>query len=165
MYAAFGNKAAILAAAVDLAIVGYDDAVAVNDRDRMRTVLEEHDPEQRLRGYATAVARIQSGAARVFRVLDLAAGDAPELEALWRESMRRRRVGVTGVVGPIADAGGLRAGLDAATAIDIVWSLNGHEVFLNFVDQCGWPAAQYGEWLGDTLVELLLADGRGPATS
>jgi AcrR family transcriptional regulator len=161
VYAAFGNKASILAAAVDLAIAGDDEAVAVNERDWMRAVLAEHDPEQRLRRYATAITRIQSGAARVFRVLDLAAGDSPELEALWRETMRRRRVGVTGIVGPIADAGVLRAGLDAATAIDIVWSLNGHEVFLNLVDHCGWSAARYGEWLGDTLVELLLADGRG----
>lgn len=161
VYAAFGNKATILAAAVDLAIAGDDDAVAVNDRDWMGAVLAEQDPKQRLRGYATVVARIQSGAAHVFRVLDLAASDSPELDALWRETTLRRRAGVTGVVGPIADAGVLRTGLDAATAIDIVWSLNGHEVFLNLVDRCGWPTARYAEWLGDALVDLLLADGRG----
>ena len=161
VYAAFGNKASILAAAVDLAIAGDDDAVAVNDRIWMRTVLEERDPEQRLRGYTRAVTRIQSGAAHVFRVLDLAAGDSPELEALWRETMRRRRVGVAGVVDPIADASALRAGLDAATTIDIMWSLNGHEVFLNLVDRCGWTTDRYAEWLGDALVELLLGDGPG----
>lgn len=160
VYAAFGSKASILAAGVDLAIAGDDDEVAVNDRDWMRSVLAEPDSEQRLRAYAAVIARIQAGAARVFRVLDLAAGDSPDLDALWRETMRRRRVGVTGVVGPIAEAGALRSGIDAATAIDVVWSLNGHEVFLNLVDRCGWPVARYAEWLGDALVDLLL-DGRG----
>jgi len=160
VYAAFGNKASILAAAVDQAIAGDDDAVAVNDRGWMRSVLNESDPEQRLRGYATAVARIQAGAARVLRVLDLAAGESPELETLWRETMRRRRAGVTGVVGPIDDRGELRPGLDASTAVDIAWSLNGHEVFLNLVDRCGWSTTQYAAWLGDALVDLLLDGSR-----
>jgi AcrR family transcriptional regulator len=156
VYAAFGNKAAILAAAVDLAIAGDDENVAVNDREWMRSVLAETDPDRRLRGYAAAVARILTGAARVFRVLELAAGDSPELDALWREAKRRRRLGVAGIVGPIADAGGLHAGLTPTHAIDIVWSLNGHEMFLNLVDGCGWSVDQYTEWLGQALVDLLL---------
>lgn len=160
VYAAFGNKASILAAAVDRAIAGDDDTVAINDRDWMRSVLEERDPERRLRGYAAAVARIQTGAARVFRVLDLAAGDSAELDELWRETMRRRRTGVAGIVGPLAESGALRRGLDESTAVDIVWSLNGHEVFLNLVDQCGWSVQRYAEWLGDALVDLLLSGDR-----
>ena len=160
VYSAFGNKASILAAAVDRAIAGDDDEVTVNDRPWMQSVLDEPDPGRRLRRYAVAVARIHHGAARVVKVLELAAVDSADLAELWAETLRRRRAGVTGVVGPIADAGGLRGGLDPGIAIDIAWSLNGHEVYLDLVDGCGWPEERYAEWLGDTLVALLLPPGQ-----
>jgi hypothetical protein len=52
-------------------------------------------------------------------------------------------------------------GLDASTAADVVSSLNGHEVFLNLVDHCGWSTHRYAEWLGNALVDLLLVGERG----
>lgn len=160
VYAAFGTKRAILSAAIDQAIAGDDRPVVVNDRDWMRVVLESTDPRVRLEAYAKAVRRIHDGAAGMFEVLAVAATVEPELGAMWAEARRRRRVGVTGVVSPIADGGGLRDGLDLDGAIDIVWSLNGHEVYLNLVARCDWSPERYETWLGATFVELLLGPRR-----
>jgi AcrR family transcriptional regulator len=162
VYAAFGNKPSILAAAVDQAITGDDLPIAANDRDWMQVVLESQDPAVRLRAYARAVGRIHAGAAAVFRALDVAASGEPELSALWQETLRRRRVGVTGVVRPIADAGALLPGLTFDEAIDVVWSLNGHEIYLNLVEQSGWQRERYEEWLGDALVALVLNSSDAP---
>lgn len=156
VYASFGTKRAILSAAVDQAIVGDDRPVVVNDRDWMRVVLEADDPEVRLRAYARAVRRILDGAALMFEVLQVAASGDPELAAAWAEAGRRRRVGVSGVVQRIGDEGRLRDGLSVDAAIDVVWSMNGHELYLHLVRDCGWTGDRYAEWLGETFVELLL---------
>ena len=165
VYAAFGNKRTILAAAVDQAIAGDDRPVVVNDRDWMRFVLESTEPATRLRAYAHAVGRIHSGAAHVFRVLDVASASDPALAELWQETMRRRRVGVTGVVTPIAEAGDLRDDLTTEEAIDVVWTLNGHDTYVNLVDHRHWTRERYEDWLGDALVALLLAGGSGRRSS
>jgi len=156
VYAAFGNKRAILAAAVDQAIAGDDRPIAVNDRTWMQLVLETDEPAERLRSYARAVRLIHDGAAQMFHVFEVAAAGEPDLTAAWQEALRRRRVGVSGVVGPIGERGQLRDGLDPSTAIDVVWALNGHETYLNLVGHRAWPREQYETWLGDCFVALLL---------
>lgn len=156
VYAAFGTKRAVLLDALDQAIAGDDRPIAVNDRDWMQDVWDAPDPATRLRAYARAVRRIHDGAARMFRVLEQAATTEPELVDAFAEAMRRRRVGVTGVVGPIGDGGGLAAGITTESAIDVTWTLNGHEVYLDLVDRCGWTSDAYADWLGNALVALLL---------
>lgn len=160
VYAAFGTKRAILSAAIDQAIAGDDRPIAVNDRDWMRVVLESTDARARLEGYAKAVRRIHDGAAGMFEVLAASATIEPELAAMWAEAQRRRRIGVTGVIALLADWGALRDGLDAEGAIDIVWSLNGHELYRNLVVHCGWEPERYETWLGASLIELLLGARR-----
>jgi AcrR family transcriptional regulator len=160
VYAAFGTKRAILSAALDQAIAGDDRPVVVNDRDWMRVVLESTDARARLECYAKAVRRIHDGASGMFEVLAASATIEPELAAMWAEAQRRRRVGVTSVVAPIAEWGALRESLDAEAAIDIVWSLNGHEVYRNLVVHRGWAPERYETWLGTSLVELLLGARR-----
>ncbi len=160
VYAAFGTKRAILSAAIDQAVAGDDRPIVVNDRDWMRVVLESTDARVRLEGYAKAVRRIHDGAAGMFEVLASSATIEPELAVMWAEAQRRRHVGVTGVIAPLADWGALRVGLDAEAAIDIVWSLNGHELYRNLVVHLHWAPERYETWLGATLVELLLGTRR-----
>ncbi|HEY5247660.1 MAG TPA: helix-turn-helix domain-containing protein, partial [Dermatophilaceae bacterium] len=83
VYAAFGNKRTLLAEAVDQAIAGDDEPIAVNDRDWMQPVWNAPDPASRLRAYAAAVVFIHERAARIFRVLEVAAPGTPELDDLW----------------------------------------------------------------------------------
>lgn len=160
VYAAFGTKRAVLSAAIDQAIAGDDRPVVVNDRDWMRVVLESTDARVRLEGYAEAVRRIHDGASGMFEVLAASATIEPELAAMWAEAQRRRRIGVTGVIAPLAEWGVLRDGLDAEEAIDIVWSLNGHELYRNLVVHRGWTPERYETWLGASFVELLLGKRR-----
>lgn len=160
VYAAFGTKRVILSAALDQAIAGDDRSIVVNDRDWMKVVLESEDAHVRLMAYAKAVRRIHDGAAPMFEVLAVAAAADPQLATTWAEAKRRRRMGVTAVVGPIAEWGALRDGLDVNGAIDIVWSLNGHEVYQNLVAHSSWPPERYEEWLGASLIELLIRPRR-----
>ena len=156
VYAAFGNKRTILAEVIDQAIVGDDEPVAVNDRDWMRAVFEAPDPAARLRAYAVAVRQIHARAARIFRVLEVAAVDTPELAPLWQETADRRRRGALTVLGPLAEGGALGDGLDLEAAADVLWVMTAPEVYLNLVQHRGWDPDRFAAWLGESLGSMLL---------
>ena len=60
-----------------------------------------------------------------------------------------------------AERSPLLRGLSVERAIDIVWSFNGHDLYLNLVEGCGWSPSAYETWLGDSLALLLFgADPR-----
>lgn len=155
LYASFKTKRAILAAAIDVAIAGDDEPVPVNDRPWMQPVWRATSGPETVRAYADAVRLILDRTAALFHALDIAAASEPELHELRDVSRHRRRLGAAGVLNVAADRTPLRPGLDRDAAIDIVWTLNGHQPYLALVEQCGWSAAAYETWLGDSLAELL----------
>jgi AcrR family transcriptional regulator len=158
VYAAFRTKRAVLAAAIDVAIAGDDEPVPVNDRPWMLPVWQASDGPATMRAYAGAVRLIQERVALLFRALDVAAAAEPELHQLWQVTRQRRRLGAGGVVRAAAARSPLRADRPTETAIDLVWALNGHELYLNLVHGCGWSPDEYATWLGDTLVDQLFPD-------
>jgi AcrR family transcriptional regulator len=155
VYAAFGTKRAVLTEAIDVAIAGDDEPVPVDDRPWMLPVWQAADGPATLRAYASAVRLIQGRVAPLFRALDVAAAAEPELHDLWEVSRQRRRLGAGGVVRAAAARSPLRAGLTIETAVDVVWALNGHELYLNLVEGCAWSPDRYTTWLGDLLVAQL----------
>lgn len=158
VYAAFGNKVAVLQRTLDVAIAGDDRPVSVNQRDWMHAVFNDPDPQARLRAYAAAVRRIHEAAADLFVVLAAAAagGVDPALRALAEETDRRRRRGASSVIDGLASIEALRAGVTRRVAIDVVWTLNSADVFVLLVRRSGWSAKRYEEWLGATLAQQLL---------
>jgi TetR/AcrR family transcriptional regulator of autoinduction and epiphytic fitness len=155
LYASFKTKRAILAAAIDIAIAGDDEPVPVNERPWMRPVWAATDGPATVRAYASAVRMIQSRTAELFRALDVASASEPELHDLWRVSRERRRMGAGGVVRAAAERSPLRRDVSIDKATDIVWTFNGHDLYLNLLHGCGWSPAAYEEWLGNALAELL----------
>ena len=51
----------------------------------------------------------------------------------------------------------LRRGLDADRAADILWTVNHPDVYRLLVNERGWSAERFEEWLGETLRSQLLA--------
>jgi AcrR family transcriptional regulator len=155
LYASFKTKRALLTASIDVAIAGDDEPVPVNDRPWMQPVWTATTGPFTVRAYAGAVALIQQRTADLFRALDIAAASEPELQELQRVSRDRRRLGAAGVVKAAAGRTPLVPGLTMKRATDIVWTFNGHDVYLHLVGECGWSAAAYQRWLGNTLATLL----------
>lgn len=155
LYASFKTKRAILIASIDVAIAGDDEPVPVNDRPWMQPVWQATSGPSTVRAYAGAVRLIQERTAVLFRALDVAAASEPELQDLWRVSRERRRLGAAAVVRAAADRSPLISGLTADHATDIMWTLNGHDIYLNLIEGCGWSPAAYQTWLGDSLDRLL----------
>jgi hypothetical protein len=75
---------------------------------------------------------------------------------LWRASEDERRGGAAIVVDALLRKARLKAALDRAAAIDIVWILTASDIFWRLVRTRRWNNAQFESWLGDTLCEQLL---------
>lgn len=156
VYASFMTKRAILAAAVDQAIAGDDESIAVNDRDWMHDVFNAPTAEQRLQAYAAAVGRIMLTAGDIFVVVATAATVDPDIAELAATTEGRRRMGAQSVVDSIAAVGGIRDDLTRDEAIDVLWLLNSPAVFHQLVRCSHWTPARYQAWLATTLVDALL---------
>ena len=89
-------------------------------------------------------------------VLRAAATSGKDLYKLWRagedETVRRR--GDRGRA--LLQKCRLKAGLDRAAAIDIVWIFTSGDIFWRLVRTRRWNDAQFESWLSDTLCEQLL---------
>jgi AcrR family transcriptional regulator len=156
VFAAVGSKQAILKQLRDIALAGDDEPVPVAQRPWYREALAEPDPRRALRVYARNATAIHRRAADVHEVLRAAAASDQDLHGLWRASEDERRGGAAIVVDALLGKSPLKAGLDRAAAIDVVWVLTASDIFWRLVRTRRWSHAQYENWLGDTLCAQLL---------
>jgi AcrR family transcriptional regulator len=156
VYATVGKKAALFRLLVEMAISGSDRAVPPQERDYVQSIRAEPDAAKKLRIYAAALRSIQSRLAPLFRVLQGAAPLDPELDALWRGISSRRAQNMRLLAKDLEATGSLRLELSIDKAADIIWSMNSPEFYLLLVEQRGWRAEDFEEWLGDSWIRLLL---------
>jgi AcrR family transcriptional regulator len=159
VFTSVGGKAMLLSAALDVAIVGDDDPVALPDRPRSKAIRAESDPRRYLALYAELVTEMGGRLAGVFEALRGAAGADPEARALWEKHLDQRRRGAAHVVADVERKGSLRPGLGKEAAADIVWVLNDPGLFHLLVHLRGWSVTRYQAWLAESLVSQLIAPG------
>ena len=153
---AFGSKARLLKAAIDVAIAGDHNPVAVLDRDwaaAARATTTVHD-------FLTAVGRTLRPAMTRSAGLVLAAYEAagtdPALRELAEQLSTQRTATVAWIIDGIRDRAALREGITQGHAIDQVWLLIDPAVYHRLTRYRGWSPARYEKWLTDTITRLLL---------
>jgi AcrR family transcriptional regulator len=159
VYVAFETKAGVLRALWNLLLRGDDGAVPVAEQAWYRAVLDEPDPERQLRLNAanSRLGKVRLGA--VLEVIRAAAPSDPEIDALWERIQREYHANQRAIVESVAENGGLRTGLDAAEAADIIWAVNHPDVWQLLVGRLGWSPARYEQWCADTACQQLLRIG------
>jgi AcrR family transcriptional regulator len=153
---AFRTKATLLKEAYDVTLAGDDEPVPMVDRPEFRAVLAATTPREKLSRYA-ALARILGDRVGplLSKLLAGARGGDTDL-ADFRDTVNRERlIGATGIVGHLADTGGLRPGLPVDRARDILWALISPELYELFVTDRGWTSDQYEQWLAQALADAL----------
>jgi AcrR family transcriptional regulator len=158
VFTAVGRKPDLLKTALDVAIVGDDEPIALPDRPRSRAVRAESDPRRYLALYAGIVAEIGGRASAIYEAVRGAAGADPAARALWLEHQAQRRQGGANVVRDLLGKTVLRPGLDPEAAADLVWVLNDPGLYRLLVHERRWTPARFEDWLADTLQRQLLSD-------
>ena len=159
VYKRFGGKAGLLKAVYDVRMAGDDEPIAIADRPAFRAMVAERDPRRVVRAYAALAHEFMERAGPLVSVLLRVRGVDPELVRFMATIDGERLAGATGLVSMLSAKGGLRPGLDADRARDLVWALISPELYDLLVDRRGWSLDDYETWLAQSLGSALLVDG------
>jgi AcrR family transcriptional regulator len=156
VYLAFETKARLLRAVWDVALKGDDSDAPVAQRPWYLEVLDEPDPERKLRRLAAASCAVKLRIAALLRVIRDAAPSDDEIGELWALIQSDFHANQGAVVATLDRVGALAPGVDVARATDILWTLNHPDVWLLLVGQRRWTPLEFEQWLGDTAIAQLL---------
>ena len=156
VFNAVGGKVALLKLALDWAIVGDDEPVALVDRPAIKAIRAERDPRRALDLWVTMVVDIAARVAPIGEVLYVAADGDPEAAELLAKEAQTRMYGARAFAGHLAALGGLAAGVTEQQAADLCWTVNDGHLYSLLVTQRGWTPAALDQWLSDSLTAALL---------
>ena len=156
VYATFGPKPALFRHLVEIALSGTDEPVPALERDIVRQVRAEPDPQRIIDLFAHTVRLLQERVAPLIVVLSDGARTDPDLK-VFADELSARRVGhMRAFVADLAAREGLRADLSPEMAADVIWVMNSSEFYLLCVRDRGWTPETFERWLADAWKRLLL---------
>jgi AcrR family transcriptional regulator len=156
VYVAFETKANLLNALWEARLGQGEEAIPVLEREWYRRLLAEPNPEGKLRILAAQAREVKTRSGALLEVIRNASTADTEIAALWNRIQSKLLEVQRSVVEQLAEQDALASGLDAATATDILWTLNHPTVWHLLVRERGWSAEQYERWLGDAFCSQLL---------
>jgi AcrR family transcriptional regulator len=156
VYVAFETKSGVLRALWNLLLRGDEEETPIGERAWYREVLDETDPERRLRLNARNSSEGKARIGAVAEVIRTAAPTDPEIEALWNRIQTDYHANQRAVVERLDEGRALQPGLDVDRAADILWTLNHPTVWQLLVRERGWTAEQYEEWAASVAASQLL---------
>jgi AcrR family transcriptional regulator len=156
VFASVGGKSQALKLAIDWAIVGDDEPVALLDRPHVQESLAEPDARRILREFAHDAGQIGSRIAPLVAAAVAAAGTDQEIMALVEAGRSQRLVGMRRLAQVLADRRALRPDLSVLEVADVLWLFNDPAVYHRLVLEQGWDPDRYEKWLADTLIRLVL---------
>jgi AcrR family transcriptional regulator len=156
VYAAFGNKRAILARVVGVSVVGDHERVPMSDRPGVLAIIQEHDQRNQIRMLAKQMREVHERVGPVWRIMRAAEQDEPDIATLVQEGLKGRLGGMSQFVAVLHSNGPLREGVTVSAATETVWALGSAEMHRLLTVDRGWSSEKYDAWLADALIRLLL---------
>ena len=148
VYSVVGSKRELLKVAMDVAIVGDDEPVALAERHEF-AALAEGDRATRLSSAAAMMADQYSRVAALHHALDQGAETDAELAGLKRHAHEQQ---LTTFAEGLTLALGQRP---EAELVDGLQAVSSPAVYLHLIRMAGWTQEQYQQWLGQTLLQLV----------
>lgn len=156
VYSRFRNKANLLDAILEPAIVGSDDGRALFDQPVIDEIRACRDQRTQLRLLAHFSRGILERTHTAHRILQTAAASDPNAADLQQRDTTRRCEGQKVYIDMLLKNGPLRDGLTPGDAADTYSTLANPTTFAFLIQERGWTPDQFEQWLGDSLTRLLL---------
>lgn len=160
VFIAVGGKVDLLKKALDWAVAGDDEPIAVADRVALRELLALDDPVALLTAWASVLVEIDVRVAGLFHALEVAADGDDAASGLLDESRRQRLAGARTVVKRLVALDALTDAVSRADAVDLAWLATDPVLFDRFVRIRGWSVGKFESWLARTLTGQLLKPSR-----
>jgi AcrR family transcriptional regulator len=154
VYVAFETKPRLLRALWNNRLRAEDEERPMGRHPMYLEVLDEPDPERKLRLNAR---NSRLGKLRIAALSDVIRGAAPadpDIATLWERINREYHANQQAVVRSLAEQGALRT--DEARATDILWTLNHPNTWQLLVGERGWTPEEYERWSADAACAQLL---------
>ena len=151
-----GGKVALLKLALDWAVVGDDEPIALIDRPAIKAILAEPDPRKALMLWVQSVTDTAARTAPLGEVLIAAADIDPAAAQLLAEASRNRMLGATVFIRHLGSPDGLAVGMTEQRAAELCWALTDGHLYRLLVAQRSWSTADFSRWLSDSLAAALL---------
>ena len=148
VYAAFGNKLGIVEA---MRVTMLRDSKITELMEQME---DESDPERRLRLWAKLIRQQMESSYDIISIHRQAARADRRFAAEYRKVLDNRARTFASVVDGLRDH--LAQDLDPRKATDLLWAFANEELWRELVEERGWSAKRYEQWLATTLVSQLL---------
>lgn len=156
VFTSVGGKAAALKLALDWAVVGDDEPIALMERPAVKAQQHENDARKVLAMYAVMHTEIAARVSELQYAVEAAAGADEELRSLADTFATQRRFGMGKLAEDLETRGALRPGMSVDEAADVLWLMSSPANYRWFVITRGWSTDHYARWLGEALVSLLV---------
>jgi len=155
IYAAFGNKRGLLE--------GMRQAMMRDSKipELMAQATAEPDASRRLGLWAQLVRQQMETSYDVISIHRQAAASDPNVATDYRKVLDNRARTVAGFIHDLRTD--LAPWMDEQTASDLLWCFSNEEIYRELVEERGWSADRYEQWLGAILVAQLITTSTGPA--
>jgi AcrR family transcriptional regulator len=154
VYSRFGNKATLVEAILEPAIVGSDDGRDIFDRPEITRISSTTDQRDQIRQLAAFSRGILERTHVGHRILTSAAAADPNAAELQRRDTVRRITGQRRYIDMLLANGPLRVSADHAAAT--YSALANPNTYTLLTRDCGWTSERFQHWLEQTLVTVLL---------
>jgi AcrR family transcriptional regulator len=151
----FASKPGLVKALFDVALVGDDAGVPLAAREWITAILEQPDPQRKLRMYAETLATLLPRTAPIQLLIRDAAGD-PAIAVIWQQIRTGRLFGMNDLARNLHVGRHLRADVTIEQARDVLWTFSSPELYELVVTARGWSTDQYVDLLYTATVASLL---------
>lgn len=148
IYRHFESKAGLLRAVADVAAAGDDVPVALAERSEF-TAMGRGPRSARIGAAADVLTAVHERTAAIARLLRHAAPSDPEIAEMLQATRDRQRLDVARAIELIIGRP------PVATEVDGTWAVTSPDVFLLLVDDSGWTAGQYRDWMTEMLAKVI----------
>ena len=159
VYSVFGSKEGIVAEILNAARFGVEYEMLTS------RVHETKSGRERLRAVAAIARQVYESERAEIDLLRGAGVVSPELAASENEAQERRFAGQVKNAQALHASGELRADLDRRAAAEILWALTSRDFYRMLVVERGWSAKRYETWLGELMIDAVLAKKRTKLSS
>ena len=150
-----GTKTRLLKAAIDVAIAGDDEPVAILARPWAADAMAATSAPAFLSITAAVLSAAQRRSAGLILAVFEGSARDPELAALADAMVAQRAATATWIVGQLDRLGALRPQLSYDEAVDTVWMLMDPAVFDRLTRLRAWTSESYERWIASSLARLL----------
>jgi len=157
LYLRHGSKAAVLAAALDVAIAGDADPVQLVDRpdDFFVRTMEEPDARRAVAIWAHGARSICDRTYRLYDVIRSASAD-PDVAGVLDKSRSDRSTGHRMLGDALTTKQGYDLTVPARRAADLLYALGTEDAYLLFVVDRGWDVDEWECWVVGTICAQIL---------